>query len=112
MAIGIPILLDSGEILRAPDVLVPAEADGAPVTPERLEAWVHDGWVDLRLVNCQRWIERIDAILAELDGIPESDTSSRHLRNRRFWHDGAVIQPGKIVGWMLSTEEHGGRIKR
>lgn len=112
VAIGIPILLDSGEILRAPDVLVPAEADGAPVTPERLEAWVHDGWVDLRLANCQRWIERIDAILAELDGIPESDTSSRHLRNRRFWHDGAVIQPGKIVGWMLSTEEHGGRIKR
>jgi NAD(P)-dependent dehydrogenase (short-subunit alcohol dehydrogenase family) len=112
VAIGIPILLDSGEILRGQEVLVPHEAKEVEVTPERREAWVHDGWVDLRLANCAKWISRCDSILTELDGIPDDDTSSRHLRNRRFWHDGAVIQPGKIVGWVLSAEEHGGRIKR
>lgn len=112
VAIGIPILLDSGEVLRGREVIVPLEAQGLDVTPERLEAWVHDGWVDLRLANCRKWIERFDRILTQLDNISENDTSSRHLRNRRFWHDGAVIQPGKIVGWVLSVEEQGGRIKR
>ena len=44
--------------------------------------------------------------------IPEDDTSSRYLRNRRFWDEAKAIQPGKIVGWILSVEEEGDRIKR
>jgi hypothetical protein len=43
---------------------------------------------------------------------PEGDSSSRFLRNRRFWHKVDVIQPGKVVGWILGTEEGGARIKR
>ena len=112
VAVGLPILLDSGEILRGQRVIVPGDADREPVTPERLEAWVHDGWVDLRRANCARWIERFEAIFQEMEAIPEHDTSSRHLRHRRFWADGRVIQPGKIVGWVLSVEEQGARIKR
>jgi hypothetical protein len=112
VAVGIPILLDSGEILRGPKVIVPAEASSTPVTPQLLEAWVQDGWVDLRRSNCARWIERFQRIHNEVESISEADTSSRHLRNRRFWHESRGIQPGKIVGWILGTEDKGGRIKR
>jgi hypothetical protein len=72
---------------------------------------VHDGWVDLRRENCKRWIDRFQAIHEETAAIPEDDTSSRHLRNRRFWDEEKRIQPGKIVGWILSFEEHGARFK-
>ncbi|HEV8632479.1 MAG TPA: short-chain dehydrogenase [Thermoanaerobaculia bacterium] len=112
VAVGIPILLDSGELIRGPRVIVPADADRVPVTPERLEAWVADGWVDLRLANCARWVERFRRIHAEIEAIPEGESSSRFLRDRRFWHEGRPMQPGKIVGWILGTEEQGARIKR
>ena len=111
-AIGVPVLLDDGQVIRGPRVIVPPEADELEITPERLEAWVHDGWVDLRLANCARWVERFRRIHRETESIPESDTSSQYLRNRRFWHEEKGIQPGKIVGWILSEEEHGWRIKR
>jgi hypothetical protein len=112
VAVGIPVLLDSGEVIRGPKVLVPADAEGVAVTPERLEGWVHDGWVDLRLANCARWVERFRRIHREVAAIPPEDTSSRFLRNQRFWHEERGIQPGKIVGWILGTEEMGGRVKR
>jgi hypothetical protein len=112
VAVGLPILLDSGEILRGPQVIVPAEACRVPVTPERLEGWVHDGWVDLRLANCARWIERFQAIHDEIAAIPEDDSSSRYvMRDERFWQEENSIQPGKIVGWILSVEEKGWRVK-
>jgi hypothetical protein len=112
VAVGIPILLASGELLRGPRTIVPADAREVPVTPERLEAWVEDGWVDLRPRNCARWIERFRRIHAEIEAIPQGDTSSRHLRNRSFWEDERTILPGKIAGWILSVEEHGARVKR
>jgi hypothetical protein len=112
VSVGIPILLDSGEILRGVKVIVPSDADRAPVTPETLECWVRDGWVDLRLANCAKWIERFQKIHEETVAQPEGDSSSRFLRNRRFWHKVDVIQPGKVVGWILGAEEGGSRIKR
>ena len=111
VSVGIPILLSSGEILRGQQAIVPAEADKEPVTPENLEKWVHDGWVDLRLPNCASWIARMQRIHDDTAAIPEDDTSSRHLRNRRFWDEEKRIQPGKILGWILSVEEHGARFK-
>lgn len=111
-SIGVPTLLDSGEVLRGPRVLVPPGVKDEPVTPESLEIWVRDGWVDLRLGNCAKWIERFRKIQEETESLPEHDTSSRHLRNRRFWGEGEVIRPGKIVGWLLETEDGGWRIKR
>jgi hypothetical protein len=112
VSVGLPILLDSGEVIRGPKVLVPNDADAAPVTPESLEAWVRDGWVDLRLANCAKWIERFQKIHDEISTLPTDDSSSRFLRNRRFWHKVDVIQPGKVVGWILGMEEGGSRIKR
>jgi len=112
LAIGVPILLDSGEVLRGPRVLVPAGAQDEPVTPEKLETWVRDGWADLRLSSCAKWIERFRRIHAESEAIPEHDSSSRHLRNRRFWSEAESIKPGKLVAWILGTEDGGWRIKR
>ena len=111
-AVGIPLLLPSGEVVRGIRVIVPADADGEAVTPDKLETWVHDGWADLRPENCARWIGRFHRIHHEIESIPEHETSSRHLRDRRFWDEKHRIQPGKVVGWILSEEEHGGRIKR
>jgi hypothetical protein len=112
VSVGIPILLDSGEVIRGVEVLVPKGGQSVPVTPEELESWVRDGWVDLRLANCAKWIERFQKIHDDLAALPEDDSSSRFLRNRRFWHKVDVIQPGKVVGWILGTEEGGSRIKR
>ena len=91
---------------------MPSDADNEEITPERLETWVEGGWVDLRRSNCARWVERFQAIYDATLAIPEEDTSSRHLRNRRFWDEAKRIQPGKIVGWILSEEEQGARVKR
>lgn len=112
VSIGVPILLDSGEILRGPRTLVPAGLKDEPVTPDKLESWVRDGWADLRRANCEKWIERFRRIHEEIEAIPDHDTSSRHLRNRRFWGGEQLIRPGKIVGWLLEAEDGGWRIKR
>ncbi len=110
-SIGIPVLLDSGELIRGPEVIVPGHTDSEPVTPENLERWVDAGWVDLRIDNCRRWRDRMIAIRDEFEGLPQSDTSSRYVRNRRFWEESDKLQPGKVVAWILSTEERGDRHK-
>ncbi|MGH9381988.1 MAG: short-chain dehydrogenase, partial [Thermoanaerobaculia bacterium] len=112
VSVGIPILLESGELIRGPRVIVPARAEAEEVTPGRLERWVEAGWVDLRLANCERWAGRFDRIFEEIQCRSDGDTSSRHLRHDRFWHDDGQIQPGKIAGWILSVEEAGARLKR
>jgi hypothetical protein len=111
ISVGIPILLDSGEILRGQKVIVPSEAENEEVTPERLENWVRNGWVDLRTKNCKRWIDRFKTIHDKILSRPPLDTSSRYLRNHRFWANDKGIQPGKLVGWILSEEEGGDRFK-
>ncbi len=111
-AIGIPILRSDGKLLRGPKVIVPSGCEARPTTPELIDQWCEAGWVDLRPDNCRRWVERVRAIHAETQNIPENDTSSRYLRDARFWKENSPLQPGKIVGWILSVEEQGARIKR
>ena len=112
VSIGIPILTDDGEIIRGPKVLIPSEAKEEPIHPELLESWIDAGWVDLRLENCTAWNKRFQRIHDEIELIPPTESSSRHLRNRTFWHEERRIQPGKLVGWILSVEEKGDRFKR
>jgi hypothetical protein len=66
----------------------------------------------VREANCARWKTRFQRIHDDVAAMPPNDTSSRHLRNLRFWDGGRTIQPGKIVGWILSEEEQGARFKR
>lgn len=111
VSVGIPILLSSGELIRGPKVIIPTEAKDVPLTPERVDAWAEDGWVDLRLDNCKRWVDRFARIHEELENVPTTDTSSRYLRNQRFWHNEHHILPGKIAGWIFSEEDQGARMK-
>ncbi|MCB1047688.1 MAG: short-chain dehydrogenase [Calditrichaeota bacterium] len=108
---GIPILLDDMRLIRGQKVILPSEAEQVSITDERLETWVNDGWVDLRAANCARWIQRFRCIHEELQAIPREDTSSRHLRQHRFWHEENLILPGKIAGWVFAVEDHGSRMK-
>ncbi len=112
VSIGVPILLADGSLLRGPTVLVPSNADKQEVTPELLEQWVEGGWVDLRLENCTRWHQRMRTISSQIAAIPEVDSSSRHMRTSAFWQADSILQPGKVVSWILTEEEHGGRMKR
>jgi len=114
VSIGIPILLPDGRLLRGPETKIPAVVAGAEayeVSADRVEAWAWAGWVDLREANMVRWKERFARIHADMEAIPERDTSSRFLRDRQFWGEGGVIQPGKVVGWIFATEEQGARMK-
>jgi NAD(P)-dependent dehydrogenase (short-subunit alcohol dehydrogenase family) len=110
VSIGIPILLPDGRLLRGPEVKIPA-GGASEVTPERVDAWARDGWVDLREDNLALWRDRFRRIRAEMDEIPAADTSSRFLRDRQFWGEEGQIQPGKVVGWIFATEEKGARMK-
>jgi len=114
VSIGIPILLPDGRVLRGPESKIPPVVAGTEVyevSGERVEAWAWAGWVDLREANMARWKARFARIHAETEAIPTSDTSSRFLRDRQFWGEEGVIQPGKVVGWIFATEEQGARMK-
>ncbi len=114
ISIGIPILLaDGSTLLRGPQIKIPpfrGESE-LPITPKALETWAQDGWVDLRAQNMERWKDRFKAIAAELEAIPEGETSSRQLRNEVYWNNFGEIDPGKLVGWIFTVEEKGKRMK-
>ena len=114
LSIGIPILLPDGRLLRGPECKIPpvTRDDAAfEVTPERVDTWASAGWVDLRESNMALWRDRFCRIRAEVEDIPERETSSRFLRDRQFWGEEEKIQPGKVVGWTFATEEKGARMK-
>ncbi|AEB11973.1 short-chain dehydrogenase [Marinithermus hydrothermalis] len=114
LSIGLAILLEDGRFIRGPELKVPAAVSGEEVfqvTPERLERWAWEGWVDLRLSNIKTWQQRFERIHQETQAIPEWDTSSRYLRTRQFWDAQQKIQPGKLAGWIFAVEEAGMRLK-
>jgi hypothetical protein len=114
VSIGIPVLRPDGRLLRGPECKIPpatSDGRGYSVTAERVEAWAHAGWVDLREANMRLWKERFERIRAEVGAIPPADTSSRFLRDAQFWGAEGRIQPGKVVGWIFATEEKGARMK-
>ncbi|PIE90349.1 MAG: short-chain dehydrogenase [Acidobacteria bacterium] len=111
ISVGFPILLPDGKMIRGTKVIIPSEADNVEVTEEKKEQWIYDGWVDLRVENCQAWIDRFIKIHNDLKNHIQGDTSSRYLRNERFWHHEDQILPGKVVGWIFAKEEKGARMK-
>jgi hypothetical protein len=110
-SLGIPILLRSGEIVRGRKVTIPVEAVDVTATPDLIDRWAEDGWVDLREPNVSLWIERFRRIHEGTRSIHAGDTSSRHLRHRGFWHNESEILPGKTAGWMFAEEQQGARMK-
>jgi hypothetical protein len=114
ISIGIPILLADGKtLLRGPAIKIPPYrgTNELKITDKALNAWAHDGWVDLRVQNMEHWKSRFEIILDQVQQVPEGDTSSRHLRNTVYWDSFREIDPGKIVGWIFTDEEKGNRMK-
>ncbi len=114
ISIGIPILLSDGKtILRGPDIKIPPYRgeNELPVTEQSLNAWAHDGWVDLRAKNMEHWKKRFEIIKEQVELTPVGETSSRQMRNSAYWESFKEIDPGKLVGWIFSEEEKGKRMK-
>lgn len=114
ISIGIPILMRDGKtLLRGVDIKVPPYRgeNALPITSSSIDAWAHDGWVDLRQKNIERWKWRFETIMQDVHTIPETETSSRHMRTKQFWNNFEEIDPGKLAGWIFSEEEHGKRMK-
>lgn len=114
ISIGIPILLPDGKsLVRGPLIKIPAFRGERqlPITPRAIDQWAHDGWVDLREKNMRLWRARFLHITSDVEGIAEGESSSRLMHNREYWEDLAVIDPGKICGWIFTYEEKGKRMK-
>ena len=114
LSIGIPILLSDGtSMLRGPEMKIPAYRgkNKLEITPENINKWTAEGWIDLRESNFVAWQERFKKIKAEIDAIPPEDTSSQYDRDREYWTQSNEIEPGKIIGWLFLSEEAGVRMK-
>ena len=114
VSIGIPILLSDGKtLLRGPEIKIPPYRgeNELKITAKSLEAWAHDGWIDLRTENMERWKNRFEIIMEKVRQIPYQETSSRNMQNKAYWSNFKEIDPGKLVGWIFSEEEKGKRMK-
>ena len=114
ISIGIPILLPNGKtLLRGNDVKIPAfrGINELNITPEHIEEWAHNGWIDLRTTNMEQWKHRLNEIRKEVELYAAGDTSSRNFRTMEYWSDFNDIDAGKIVGWVFTEEEKGKRMK-
>lgn len=114
VSIGIPVLLPDGvRLLRGREIKIPPDRGlGDPeITPEAIDRWAAEGWVDLREANWERWRERLQVIVDDVARIPANDTSSRYDADNAFWFGPGVLEPGKLAGWLFIREEKGLRMK-
>jgi hypothetical protein len=114
ISIGIPILLNDGKsLIRGNEIKIPPfrGENEFPITPKQIRLWSHDGWVDLRVENVERWQARFKEIFKLAESIPPDDTSSRYLYNKQYWNNFQEINPGKLAGWIFNYEEKGMRMK-
>ncbi|MCF7796170.1 MAG: short-chain dehydrogenase [Lentisphaeria bacterium] len=114
ISVGTPILLSDGKTyLRGPSISVPV-FEGQPVlpvTPENIEKWTSQGWLDLRVSNMEYWQKRLHCLLDDQELEPEDDYSSYYYRNRRFLDAKERMDIGAIVNWIMEYEDKGYRIK-
>ncbi|CUT03750.1 short-chain dehydrogenase [Candidatus Kryptonium thompsonii] len=114
ISIGIPILMPDGEtLIRGNKIKIPPYRgeNTVEITPEKINHWAYDGWVDLRVENMEVWKRRFEQIIKETQLIPPGDTSSRAVRTKDYWEDFKTINEGKLAGWILDREERGMRMK-
>lgn len=114
VSVGIPILLPDGEsLIRGNEIKIPPYRGSnlLDITPENIDIWAYQGWIDLREKNMKIWIERLKAIISQAESIPANDTSSTYVFTKDFWNNFQTIDIGKVVGWLFITEEKGERIK-
>ncbi|MCB0729615.1 MAG: short-chain dehydrogenase [Ignavibacteriae bacterium] len=114
ISIGIPILMADGKsLLRGNEMKIPPfrGENKLKITKDKIDLWAHDGWVDLRIGNMEIWKKRIQSIMDEAIQIAENDTSSLHVRTKKYWNNFKQIDIGKVVSWIFIHEEKGKRMK-
>jgi hypothetical protein len=115
LSIGLAILMKDGKnYLRGKDIKIPVRRgeDKLEMSPENINQWCYDGWIDLRSSNFQHWIERINQIINHSNSFPKDETSSRYTYTNDFWDNFESIDEGKLVGWIFEFEDKGWRFKR
>lgn len=114
ISIGIPILMADGKsLLRGNLMKIPPfrGENNLKIIDGKIDLWAHDGWVDLRIENMDVWKKRIQAIMDEASAISNEDTSSLHVRTKKYWNNYKIIDIGKVVSWIFIHEEKGKRMK-
>jgi hypothetical protein len=114
ISIGIPILLPDGRsLLRGSLMKIPPlrGEDELRITPQAIDRWAHDGWVDLREGNMDLWRKRFVEIIHSVEELSPAETSSKTMHTREYWNNLSDIDPGKICGWIFTYEEKGKRMK-
>ncbi|MFP4544565.1 MAG: short-chain dehydrogenase [Candidatus Kapaibacterium sp.] len=115
LSIGLVILMPDGEnYLRGKEVKIPVRrgVDELEITPENIDQWCYEGWIDLRPGNFEQWKERLKTIMDQAKQIPGNETSSRYTYTKDYWDNFENIDEGKIAGWIFEYEDKGWRFKR
>jgi hypothetical protein len=115
ISLGIPVLLPDGErILFAHRGVVDKgwEEDPWVITPENVDKWASQEWIDLRPKNMAKWLGRFKEIIQE-DEKCANDTSSKIDRGCYFWardeKNNILIDPGEVIAWVFIEEYGAGR---
>jgi hypothetical protein len=114
ISIGLPILLPDGKsLLRGNIIKIPAfrGENILDINDDNINLWASEGWVDLRTSNMKKWQKRLQELIEEAEAIPDSDTSSMHVRTKSYWKNFEEINIGKICSWIFIHEEQGKRMK-
>ncbi|MDQ1267280.1 MAG: Short-chain dehydrogenase, partial [Bacteroidota bacterium] len=115
LSIGLVVLLPDGQnYLRGSFVKIPAQRaeEKIEVTPERINNWCEEGWIDLRIANFEKWISLANEIKAHALEVASDDTSSRYTYTTNYWDNFETINEGKIIGWVFEHKDKGWRFKR
>lgn len=115
LSVGLVILLSDGErYIRGKEVKIPVHKAelSLQLTPENINKWCNEGWIDLRPSNFDVWKVIINNIINESKALPINDTSSRFTYTQDYWDHFETFNEGKIVGWIFENEDKGWRFKR
>src|SRR6185295_19499309 len=105
LSVGIPILLPNGiDFLRGKEISTPdfGGFESVVIEEHSIDLWARQGWVDLRQSNWIWWLNNLQELQNEIEGIPELDQyakSSFASRTKNFWTD--EIDIGELVGWIF-----------
>jgi hypothetical protein len=110
-SIGIPILsADGTTILRGPRINVP-ELSGhrvsASMDDANVQKWASKGWIDLRPINMDCWLERIAKMVDARLELRDTGSAAASIHS----YLPTVFEIGEVVAWIFNNEMGGYRIK-
>ena len=115
LSVGIAVVLPNERVLRGPRLVIPSKWDipeDRELSQDDLNLYCHQGWVDLRVSNMSKWLERFASIRKETSEL-QGHTGSLFVRNKTFWERADRHESlGNIASWIFLKEDDGERIKR